>query len=98
MTVIIIDEENHGTIGVAENMKAALQYLINTNWLTFGYEFWDGKKECWTTIGKIFDDIGWNKTNESLLEWALNHDPDSESWYVWEGSFYFDKRTVYEED
>ena len=34
MTVIIIEEESHGGIGVAKDMKSAFEYLIYNKWIT----------------------------------------------------------------
>lgn len=33
MNVIIINEDNHGTIGIAKNMERAVQFLLDTDWL-----------------------------------------------------------------
>lgn len=33
MTVITMNEENHGFLGVAKDYKAAIKYLYQTNWL-----------------------------------------------------------------
>lgn len=90
MKVIHIDEENHGHIGTAVSMKAAFQYLVTAEWLTFDTEVW---YDSWVTIGEIFDNNGWHKTDESLVEWAMNRDEE-----VWEGTFYFSADDVIEED
>ena len=91
MKVIHIDEENHGHIGTAASMKAAFKYLVGAKWLTFNTEVW--LFGSWVTIGKIFDDNGWHKTNKSLIEWAMNCDEE-----IWEGTFYFSTEDVIEED
>ena len=91
MKVIQINEENHGHIGTAVSMKAAFQYLVRTKWLTFDTEIW--LFDSWVTIGEIFDDNGWYKTNESLVEWAMNRDED-----VWGGMFYFFGEELIEEE
>ena len=38
--VILISEENHGTIGVAINEKIAKQWLLDTEWITGYTEVW----------------------------------------------------------
>ena len=91
MKVIHIDEENHGHIGTAVSMKAAFQYLVRAKWLTFDTEVW--LFDSWTTIGEIFDDNGWQKTNEELVYWALHRNEE-----VWDGMFYFSADDVIEED
>ena len=91
MKVIHINEENHGHIGTAVSMKAAFQYLVRAKWLTF--DTWVWLFDSWTTIGEIFDDNGWHKTNESLVDWAMNRDEEA-----WDGMFYFYADDVIEED
>lgn len=34
MDIVIIYEENHGTIGVAESLASAIDYLIRDKWVT----------------------------------------------------------------
>ena len=91
MKVIHINEENHGHIGTAVSMKAAFQYLVRAKWLTFNTEIW--LFDSWVTIGEIFEQNGWHKTNENLVEWAMNRDEE-----VCEGMFYFSAEDVIEED
>ena len=92
MKVIRIDEENHGFIGVASSMKAAWQFIVNKGWLGF----WDSVYvfDEWVGIDELFDQNGWDKTNENLVEWAMNRKGDD----VWDGLFYFSECDVYEED
>lgn len=92
MKVIRIDEENHGFIGVASSMKAAWQFIVNKGWLGF----WDDAYifDNWVNIGEFFDQNGWEKTNESLVDWAMNRKGDD----AWDGLFYFSECDVYEED
>jgi hypothetical protein len=50
MTVCIIHEENHGTIGVAMNLVAAKQWLIESNWVNSGTETYDEETEEVNTL------------------------------------------------
>lgn len=50
MTVCIIHEENHGTIGVAMNLVAAKQWLIESNWVNSGSEIYDEETELPNTL------------------------------------------------
>ena len=47
MTIILISEENHGTIGAATSYKEAIKWLIRSEWLNSydEFEFEDGKFE-----------------------------------------------------
>ena len=59
MKVYLIDEERHGQIGVAASYKAALQWLIASDWVNQyndiwcldGNEPWDGHN---TTLGELY--------------------------------------------
>jgi hypothetical protein len=95
MKIIIITEENHGDIGVATTMKAAFQFLIGHDWLTFGFELYDKTTESWYTVRDVFMSKGLEETRENLLAWALEHEND---WEVWDGAFYFHEDAIYEEE
>jgi hypothetical protein len=95
MKIIIITEENHGDIGVATTMKAAFQFLIESDWLTFGFELYDKTTGSWYTVRDVFMSKQLEETRENLLAWALEHEND---WEVWDGAFYFHEDTIYEEE
>ena len=59
MDIIIITEENHGLIGVAETYTAAINYLIEDSWITEKTELLD-EYECTRTLEEMnisLDDI-----------------------------------------
>ena len=91
MKVIQITEENHGHIGTAVSMKAAFQYLVSAEWLTFQTDV--QLFDSWVSVDEIFDQNGWNKTNENLVEWALHRNEEA-----WDGMFYFSEDELIEED
>ena len=91
MKVIQIVEENHGHIGTAVSMKAAFQYLVEAEWLTFNTDVW--LFDSWVTISEIFEQNGWQKTKEELVCWALHRNED-----CWDGMFYFSADELIEED
>jgi hypothetical protein len=91
MKVIQITEENHGHIATAVSMKAAFQYLVDAEWLTFDTDI--RLFDSWVAIGEIFDDNGWHKTKENLVKWAMNRNEE-----VWDGMFYFSADELIEED
>ena len=91
MKVIEVHEENHGLVCVAQSMKGAWQYLVKHRWLTFSTEVW--LFDSWVSIESIFDDNGWEKTNEALVAWAMSRDEE-----VWDGQFYFSADELIEED
>lgn len=95
MKIITITEENHGDIGVATTMKAAFQFLIESDWLTFGYELYDKTTDSWYTVRDVFMSKGLEETRGNLLAWALEN---QNNWEVWDGAFYFHEDTIYEEE
>ena len=44
MDVYLIDEENHGTIGVAVDRTSVIDFLIKEEWLADYCEYWDVEK------------------------------------------------------
>ena len=59
MDIIIITEENHGLIGVAETYNAAINYLIEDSWITEKTELLD-EYECTRTLEEMnisLDDV-----------------------------------------
>ena len=41
MRITIINEDNHGVLGVADSYESAVQFLIDNEWLTEDFEIWD---------------------------------------------------------
>ena len=39
-TVVLIEEENHGMIGVAKDYPSAIDFLVNQGWLDESFEVW----------------------------------------------------------
>ena len=72
--VTIISEENHGVIGVAISLESAIRWLIQTDWICAGTEFWVDNK--WQSVEQLFGE----RWRERLVE------QDEE---FFEGSFYF---------
>ena len=76
MKVYTINEENHGQIGIAASRKAALQWLITSDWVNQyndiwcpdGNESWDGHN---TTLDELYGE-NWKEkflqSSEDLLE------------------------------
>ena len=95
MKIIIISEENHGEIGVATTMKAAFQFLIEHGWLTTKYDLCDEATGAWYTLGDVFESKGIEPTKQNILAWAMEYADD---WRMWDGAFYFNEDTIYEEE
>lgn len=89
--VVIVHEENHGMVCVAENLRAAYVNLINRSWIEAGTQVCvnvdtsNGEhKEEWRTLE---DTMGFkNPTKAQILDFVMTVDVDS----FWDGCFYFD--------
>lgn len=66
--VILINEENHGLIGVANNYYNAVKWLIEDGWLISFSEIWV-EDDRWERIVNIF---GENWEDLMLNEWDLD--------------------------
>lgn len=77
--VTIISEENHGVIGVAVSLESAIRWLIQTDWINAGTEFWIDNK--WQSVEQLFGE----RWRERLVE------QDEE---FFEGSFYFYEKNL----
>ena len=91
MTVIIIEEESHGGIGVAKDMESAFQYLIDTKWITENTELFEpteGEEHGWFPISRAMTDLRRNLFDTLMFLWEC--DPE-----YFDGSFYFTVADVY---
>lgn len=80
--VVLVYEEDHGLICVAENMRAAYVNLIQNYWIAPDMEFEQNGKMR-TLAGMMRNE---NPTKAEMLEFAMAQDPE----YFWEGHFTFD--------
>ena len=76
--IVLIDEENHGLIGIADSYKSALLYLINENWNNDYTDIYVGNNE-WKRISEVFGEDWLDK----MMEWDI---PNFNEY--WEGSFH----------
>lgn len=89
--VVLVNEENHGLICVADSLRAAYVNLINGAWITAGMDICveseciDGRwKETWKKLEDIMDVK--NPTKAQILDFVMTVDANS----FWDGCFYFD--------
>ena len=57
MTVILIEEANHGTLGIAKDIPSAIDFLVETDWLHWYDAFLvdDGHGDyVWKDLNSIF--------------------------------------------
>ena len=85
-TVVTIQEDNHGLIGIAKDYPSAIDFLVNENWLDENFEIYDdGFCHC----KSIKDDLDKN-WKEKILSW------DTEKFNEYfEGCFYLVIEEVY---
>lgn len=87
MTVVMIDEENHGIIAVAKDFESAKDFLINEHWIDEDLEiFLYDKMENWDTIKNVFGE-DWETKIRAMSEEEFEE--------TFENMFYLYEREVY---
>lgn len=94
MKVFLIYEENHGIIGVCENrMSCAINYLIQTDWLSPDFVFSSEETEDgveYFTLGDVQEkNPNWKEYLQGLPVDEFNE------WF--EGAFYIEENEVFSE-
>lgn len=87
MKVIIINEENHGFIGVAKDMDSAFRFLVKEDWVD---GLWDNMKQIYVSPEELYH--RYNVDNLFDLLKAMYRADDN----AFDGMFYFTERTVFE--
>ena len=88
MTVILVNEDNHGLLTVAKDYKSAVKFLINNRWIKESMEIWDENGISHSRLDELF--------GENVL------DIITEKWDIdffntfWDGSFFLNEVEVYE--
>lgn len=52
-TAIVISEENHGILAIADRYESAIDFLFNDHWITSNCDIWDGNE--WIVITEYFN-------------------------------------------
>lgn len=86
--VIVINEECHGFVGVAKDMKSAFQYLLLKNWITNKEVFFiDEVAYYLEELQEMYKQT--TLLDTLLLLWDIDED-------LFDGLFYFSKEEVFE--
>ena len=64
-TVVLIEEDNHGNIGIAKDYPSAIDFLINQGWLDESFELYDGNYD---TTKTILEELG-KEWKSIILSW-----------------------------
>ena len=92
MTVIIINEECHGFIGIAKDIRSAFDFLLSDKWITEKTDFpieADDDSD-FVSLEELRKRFGF----DNLLDTLVFMWEDSEQWF--EGMFYLDTEIIYE--
>ena len=54
MTVISIDSEPHGHLGLAKSREAAIQWLIDAEWITKHSEIWSEERQVLYSLAEMY--------------------------------------------
>ena len=88
--VICIFEENHGFIGVAKDLRHAINFLIEKNWVNENDCFWDESQQEWLTLLQHKAMEMYEGTWQEYLHYKVQTDIE-----FFDGGFYFREREVY---
>lgn len=64
--IYLIEEDNHGQIGVAKDYSSAIDFLVNSDWLDENFEVWVDNEDYLTQ--SIKENLGEN-WKEVILSW-----------------------------
>ena len=92
MTVITINEECHGFIGIAKDMRSAFDFLLSDKWITEKTDFPIEADD--DSVFVTLEDLRNRIEFDNLLDTLVFMWEDNEQWF--EGLFYFYTETVYE--
>ena len=85
--VIVISEENHGTIGVAVDEAAAIKFIIEEGWVD---DLWDEEQKKYVYHEALFNRYG----VDNLLDLMMKMYQEDENCF--DGMFYFHKTKLFE--
>ena len=79
--IILITEENHGPIGVADNIEAAIKFLIETDWINANTEIYnDNDSDNFTLVKELFGN-NWQEKLCRMSKYDIKE--------LFDGAFYF---------
>ena len=87
MKVVTISEDSHGEIGIANNYKNAIKFLIKEGWLENCFPIYNYDMDEWSTPEELYGS-DWQATFEN---WEIDMFND-----VFEGSFILSEQEVFE--
>lgn len=84
MKVCTINEENHGFIGVAASHKAALQWLIASDWVNHYSDIWcPDENERWGGHNKTLEDLYGEDWKEKFFQFS-DEQLENMGFYIYE--------------
>ena len=87
MTVILVNEDNHGLLTVAKDYKSAVKFLIDDKWIEESTEIWNEDD----TYSRFDELLGENAFDIITEKWNINSFNT-----FWNGSFFLNEVEVYE--
>ena len=88
MTVILVNEDNHGLLTVAKDYKSAVKFLINNRWIEDYTWVWN---EIDGSSVHLIELLGENAMDKMTEEWDIDNFNA-----FWDENFYLEEVKVYE--
>lgn len=89
MKVVLINEDNHGLLGVALNYYNAVKWLIGNGWIDDNTEICTGDDDHSYQWDKVKNVLGEDWADKMTDEWDIDNFND-----YWEGSFLLQSEDV----
>ena len=70
MKVVLINEDNHGQIGVALNYYHAVTWLIGNNWIDDYTEVWGDDRTNWCALKEL---LGEDWADDMVNNWDIDN-------------------------
>ena len=86
--VIVIDEDNHGIVGVAKTLDGVFDCLCDGDWLHDGTPVWDEEENNYNDLVQVFGPT-WNE----IIKEKLKTISDFNTFF--EGVFYLEEFEIY---
>ena len=87
MTVILVNEDNHGLLTVAKDYKSAVKFLIDNRWIEESMAVWN-EDDTYSRLDELLGEDAFDIITE---KWDIDDFND-----FWTGNFVLEKAEVYE--
>ena len=85
--VVLVHEENHGLVCVADSLRAAVVNLVERRWIQKNLEFYDEESQAWQPLTYFMETD--NPTEDEMVDFIVRKVVIGDEAFF-DGNFYFD--------